>query len=218
MAIINGTRFNDNDSQQYNGVDFQLFALLNGTANADTINGFAGDDVINGQGGNDSVLGGTGNDLISGNAGDDVLAGGDGHDKLLGGTGNDNIVGNVGDDILNGGAGRDTLFGAAGKDKFLFDTAPAPFNADQINGYVTADDTIWLDDAVFSNLDVGILDPENFARGANVVATEADDFVLYDTASGDLSYDLDGNGAGAAVPIANLTGAPNLSAFDFVVL
>lgn len=91
MAIINGTRFNDNNSQQYNGVDFQLFAILNGTANADTINGLAGDDVINGQGGNDNALGGLGNDLISGNAGDDVLSGGDGHDKLLGGAGNDNL-------------------------------------------------------------------------------------------------------------------------------
>ncbi len=218
MAIINGTKFNDNNSQQYNGVDFQLFAILNGTANADTINGFAGDDVINGQGGNDIVLGGLGNDLISGNAGDDVLTGGDGHDKLLGGAGNDNITGNIGDDILNGGIGKDTLFGAAGKDKYVFDTAPAPFNADKINGYVVADDTIWLDDTIFSNLDAGVIDPENFVKGAKVAAAEADDFVLYDTSTGDLSYDQDGSGAGAAVPIANLVGAPNLSAFDFVVV
>ncbi|MBL8497733.1 calcium-binding protein [Nitrosomonas sp. JL21] len=218
MAIINGTRFNDNNSQQYNGVDFQLFAILNGTANADTINGLAGDDVINGQGGNDNALGGLGNDLISGNAGDDVLSGGDGHDKLLGGAGNDNLNGNVGDDILNGGIGRDTLFGAAGKDKYLFDTAAAPVNADKINGYVTADDTIWLDDTIFSNLDVGVLDPENFVKGADVAAADANDFVLYDTASGDVSYDQDGNGAGAAVVIANLTGAPALSVFDFVVV
>ena len=153
-----------------------------------------------------------------GNAGNDALSGGEGHDKLLGGAGNDNVVGNAGDDILNGGIGRDTLFGAAGRDKYLFDTAPAPFNADKINGYVTTDDTIWLDDAIFSNLDLGILDPENLAKGAGVVAADANDFVLYDTASGDLSYDADGNGAGAALPIANLSGAPNLFAFDFVIV
>lgn len=218
MAIINGTRFNDNNSQQYNGVDFQFFAALNGSADADTINGLAGDDVINGQAGNDTVRGGSGNDLISGIAGNDVLIGGEGHDKLLGGAGNDSLIGNVGDDILNGGIGRDTLFGAAGRDKFLFDNAPAPFNADRINGYVTTDDTIWLDDAVFSNLDLGTLDQENFIKGANVAAADANDFILYDTANGNVFYDQDGNGAGAAAPIASLTGAPNLSAFDFVVL
>ena len=30
MAIINGTKFNDNNSLQYNGVDFEFFAALNG--------------------------------------------------------------------------------------------------------------------------------------------------------------------------------------------
>lgn len=218
MATINGTRFNDNNSQQFNGIDFQFFAALNGSANADTINGRDGDDVINGQGGNDEVRGGNGNDLISGNAGNDVLIGGEGHDKLLGGAGNDRLIGNIGNDILNGGIGRDTLFGADGNDKYLFDNAPAAFNVDTINEYVTANDSIWLDDSVFTNLDLGKLDPENFIKGNGVVAAEANDFVLYDTANGSLSYDQDGNGAGAAVQIATLTGAPNLTAFEFEVL
>ncbi len=218
MATINGTTFNDNNSQQYNGVDFQFFASLNGSNAADTINGLAGDDIINGLGGDDNLSGGIGNDLISGNAGDDALSGGAGHDKLLGGAGNDRLIGNEGNDILSGGIGRDILFGAAGNDKYLFDTAPTFSNVDTINGFVAADDVIWLDDAIFTNLEAGILDPENLAKGPNVVAADANDFLLYNTTTGALSYDQDGNGAGAAIQIASLTGIPAVSAFDFVIV
>ena len=217
MATINGTRFNDNNSLQYNGVDFQFFSTLNGTAEADTINGLAGDDIINGQAGDDELIGGLGNDLISGNAGVDNLRGGVGNDKLLGGAGNDRLSGNDGDDILGGGLGSDVLLGGAGNDKYLFDTNPA-VGVDTIGGFVAADDTIWLDNTIFTNFEVGKIDPENFTRGPSVVATEADDYLLYNTTTGALSYDSDGNGAGEAIQFATLAGNPPVSAADFLIV
>lgn len=217
MATINGTRFNDNNSMQYNGVDFQFFSTLNGSAEADTINGLAGDDIINGQAGDDALSGGLGNDLISGNAGDDSLKGNAGNDKLLGGAGNDLIAGNEGNDILGGGFGSDVLLGGAGKDKYLFDNNLSG-GVDSIYGFVAVDDTIWLDNTIFTNFEVGGIAPENFTRGPNVVAAEADDFLLYNTTTGALSYDSDGNGVGEAIQFATLTGSPPVSAADFMIV
>ncbi len=84
--------------------------------------------------------------------------------------------------------------------------------------FVAADDVIWLDDTIFTNLEAGILDLENLAKGPNIVAADANDFLLYNTTTGALSYDEDGNGAGEAIQIASLTGNPAVSAFDFVIV
>ena len=50
--------------------------------------------------------------------------------------------------------------------------------------------------------------------GAGAQAQDADDNILYNTATGQLSYDADGNGAGLAVAFATLFGQPTLSASD----
>ena len=155
--------------------------------------------------------------MISGNAGVDNLRGGVGNDKLLGGVGNDRIAGNDGDDILGGGLGSDVLFGGPGNDKYLFDTNLSA-GVDTINGFVAADDTIWLDNTIFTNFELGRIDPDNFTRGPSVVAAEADDFLLYNTTTGALSYDSDGNGAGEAIQFATLTGSPPVSAADFLIV
>jgi hypothetical protein len=42
--------------------------------------------------------------------------------------------------------------------------------------------------------------------------------VVYDTSSGELYYDADGNGAGAAQLIATISGAPGLAASDISVV
>ena len=48
-------------------------------------------------------------------------------------------------------------------------------------------------------------------------AQDANDRILYDTTTGRLSYDADGNGAGAAVAFATLFGSPSLAATDILV-
>jgi serralysin len=49
-------------------------------------------------------------------------------------------------------------------------------------------------------------------------AGDADDRVVYNNATGQLFYDADGNGAGAAVLFATLQGHPALAASDFTVI
>ena len=56
-----------------------------------------------------------------------------------------------------------------------------------------------------------------FVSEAGVKAHEADDFILYDTTTGNLYYDADGAGAGAAVQFATVIGHPTLTCLDFSI-
>ena len=49
-------------------------------------------------------------------------------------------------------------------------------------------------------------------------AQDADDRILYDAATGNLYFDADGNGAGAAVLFATLNSHPVINAGDFTVI
>jgi hypothetical protein len=53
---------------------------------------------------------------------------------------------------------------------------------------------------------------------ATGTAADANDYLLFNTTSKMLSYDADGNGAGAAVNIAVLTGVTTFTASDVVVV
>ena len=50
------------------------------------------------------------------------------------------------------------------------------------------------------------------------VATDADDFILYDSVTGALRYDADGNGAGVAVQFATLGTGLALTNNDFLIV
>jgi hypothetical protein len=58
-----------------------------------------------------------------------------------------------------------------------------------------------------------VLLSDNFAITA---AGDGDDYFIYN--AGVLSFDADGNGAGAAITLATLTGAPDLTADDIFVI
>jgi Ca2+-binding RTX toxin-like protein len=100
----------------------------------------------------------------------------------------------LGADLLNGGAGRDT---------FVFDTKLGKGEVDTIQGFNPLEDRILLDSAVFKKLgDPGILDRDALRWGGNAI--DANDRILYDLATGTLSYDADGSGSGAAVKFAKI--------------
>jgi serralysin len=148
-------------------------------------------------------LNGSGNDL------DNVVTGNTGVNRLDGRTG---------DDTLAGGFGNDTLVGGAGSDSFLFNTTlNAVTNVDTIADFSVLDDTIWLDNAVFTALStLGTLDDEAFYIGT--AAHDANDRVIYDPTTGSLTYDSNGNAAGGVFDFAVLDTGLALTNSDFIVV
>ena len=150
---------------------------------------------------------------------DDVLNGRGGHDWLSGGAGNDTIHGGSGRDVLDGGRGHDVLRGGTGDDFFVFTDRPSARHADRIADFRHDHDTIVLQGADFRGLGWGGLKAKLFyAADGAYAAHDASDRIVYDTASGRLFYDRDGEGGKAAVHFATLAGAPTLDAGDFLIV
>jgi serralysin len=160
-------------------------------------------------------LTGTANINATGNSRANTLNGNDGNNILLGLDGLDVLNGGLGNDTLNGGLGNDTLNGGAGADTFIFDSALGATNVDTISGYSVADDTISLENAVFTGLAVGTLTGGAFYIGA--AAHDSTDRIIYNSATGALLFDADGNGAGAAIQFATLSTGLALTASEFIV-
>jgi serralysin len=188
-------------------VDLDLLVAQNtGGAGIDTLSGIEG------------VIGSSFNDVLAGNSGANTLLGERGHDSLRGGAGNDSLFGDTGRDTLSGGLGNDTLNGGSRADLFRFDTAlNASTNVDRINGYSIAEDTIQLDDDIFTAAGaVGTLSASAFRAGAS--AQDADDRIIYDSATGSIYYDADGSGAGAQMLFATVTAGLALTRADFSII
>ncbi|MCP9850478.1 FG-GAP-like repeat-containing protein [Cyanobium sp. Morenito 9A2] len=148
-----------------------------------------------------------------------ALNAGSGNDTLIGGGGKDTLIGGSGLDLLTGGGGNDSLTGGSGADRFRFsDPLNAASNRDTITDFSVAQgDSIELENSVFTAFaGAGAFDPAAFAVGAS--ATTSAQCLLYDSASGLLSYDADGNGAGASIAFAQLTPGLALSSAQFVVI
>jgi len=185
---------------------------INGTPASETINGTSVHDVIKAGNGSDTVYGGGGSDIIFGGEGFDKLYGGEGWDTLDGGSGNDTLV---------GGTGNDTLTGGIGADKFVFNVGP------NSSGYAggldkITDFTVGVDKLVFDNATFKYIGPDGDLN-ANVFCTDpaaldANDRVIYDSATGIVSYDIDGSGGAAAFQIAQVTIGTNLSHADFSII
>nr|WP_246529558.1 glycosyl hydrolase [Microvirga zambiensis] len=168
------------------------------TGSAGALTGTSGSDVLTGTAGNDTINGLDGNDWIHGRAGDDAISGGSGQDTLI------------------GAEGRDVLTGGLGKDAFLFGSPLGDANVDRITDFNVADDTIHMDNIVFTALKDGRLAKGVLWMGS--VAHDADDRVIYDRATGNLWYDTDGTGMAVAVKFAILSPGLKLTASDFLVV
>ena len=180
-----------------------------------------------GQSGDDTLIGGAGNDRLAGDGRADFEpASSSGNDLLRGGAGNDQLDGGEGTDTLDGGAGNDTLIAGFGDefpqaDNFLFTVAPSAANADLIRGFASGASKIHLDATVMPALGTSgtfaVGDARFYAAAGATGGHDADDRVIYNTSTGQLLYDADGNGAGSAQLIATLESAPVLAATDITV-
>jgi len=215
-----------------------------GNALANFISGNDAANILDGKAGADTMRGGAGNDVyVVDNAGDRAVeaASGDGTDTVqsnvsftlagllenltltgaaaINATGNNAanaLTGNNAANLLNGMAGSDTLQGGGGADDFLFTTALGSANVDEILDLQVGVDDIVLENAVFTGLAGGVLADGAFRTGS--AALDADDRIIYNSATGALLYDADGVGGVAAVQFATLATGLNLSASEFLVI
>ncbi|POZ50391.1 hypothetical protein [Methylovulum psychrotolerans] len=235
---LNGSAYND--ILLGNAANNSLY----GGAGDDRLSGSDGNDSLVGGLGNDVLNGGNGLDVAQyyaasagvtvnlalttaqntvGAGTDTLLAieavnGSAFNDTLIGNAAANSLWGGAGNDVLDGGLGNDFLKGGLGQDIFVFDTALGPNNKDILSDFKVSDDTIRLENAIFTALPhIGVLATDQFKILGNGGAADSSDRILYNTVSGGLFYDADGNGADAAVLVAVLGKGLAMTAADFLV-
>lgn len=175
-------------------------------------------DILTGTTSSDRIRGGVGNDSIKAGRGNDTISGEDGNDRLYGNSGNDNLSGGANDDRLYGASGTDVLRGGSGRDAFVFHTAlDGTTNVDRIRDFSVANDTVWLENTVFTNAgSTGRLKSAAFWTGD--AAHDASDRIIYDRDDGILYYDSDGTGAVEQVAFAKLATGLRMTNADFQIV
>jgi Ca2+-binding RTX toxin-like protein len=162
------------------------FGLLN-VITDNTIETFS----IKGSGNKVSFITSTGNDTLYGEAGNNELSAGDGADIL-------NVSDSKGNNLLVGGFGTDTLIGGSGRDAFIYTRAFE--GGDQIQNFDVTKDVIQVSASSFGGgLTAGILLPFAFQLGR--AANDRLDRFLFDSATGDLFFDRDGNRTFGSTPV-----------------
>ncbi len=180
-----------------NGTGNSLNNVLMGNKAANVLNGMDGRDWLYGSGGLDKLYGMQGNDYLSGGEADDILSGWDGDDELVGGRGND------------------TLMGGAGHDSFTFYEANA--GTDKIVDFSISDDQIRISKTGFNqDSAIGNLSADQFVLGTT--ASDSNDRFIYDSSTGTLFFDEDGNGSGAQMQIAVFSSKPSLTASQISIV
>ena len=145
----------------------------------------------------------------------DVLTGGSGIDRFV----FDSAIGAAGSSGAKVATrGRMTLLGAMNEPDIVSLDLPEPMaggiNVDSIADFTVGQDLIMLDRAIFGAVAAGTLAGSAFVAGT--AALDADDRILYNSATGEIFYDADGNGSGAATLFAKVTAGTALTAKSFV--
>ena len=217
-----------------------------GNANNNTITTASGNDTLDGGKGNDTLVGGEGNDTYLIDSLSDLITEydlgywSDDTVKINIATKNGsytlsseveigiltnkvdfNLIGNSGNNYLTGNAYKNNLTGGHGYDYFEFNAAlNAKTNIDTITDFNPEQDTVRLSQTIFKALPYNELSTAAFNSGAGMTtAQDATDRIIYNTTTGALYYDPDGNlTKGKIVQFATLTGQPDISASDFQII
>ncbi len=213
---------------------------INGAEGDDLISGGAGNDMLDYYDADAGItvnLALSGAQNLGGTAGIDTLSsieqvwatayadsvtGNESNNRLVGDAGDDTLAGGAGDDTLQGGAGADTVTGGTGIDQFLLDQLPvSASDYDVITDFVSGVDDVLINAPILLGITnvLAPFSPGILRSGSGVTtAADSDDLLIYDTATGNLYVDRDGNGsASAPVQIARLQGAPTLTVSDLVI-
>jgi len=230
-------------SQAIDGTGNELDNIIVGNNGGNILDGGMGADILEGKDGNDRyVIDNVGDKILETATGgaidiadawisfslagqyvetlrlmgsDDINGTGNNQVNTIFGNEGDNVIKAAGgDDKLYGGDGNDTLTGGTGADRFIFDTALGDTNVDKIVDFSAADDAFYLDKDVFAAINNGALNASAFVVGSE--AKDANDRIIYDKANGDLFYDADGSGAGAAFHFASVADNTILTSADFI--
>jgi Ca2+-binding RTX toxin-like protein len=157
-----------------------------------------------------SNINGTGNNLnntILANHAANILDGKEGNDTLSGRGGNDTLIGGLGNDILLGGDGAD---------RFQFSSPlDALNNVDTIQDFVHGTDDITLLGSIFSSIGTS-LEASEIAFGLS--ANDSNDYIIYNSVTGQIFYDANGNGAGGQTVFALVTSGTILDMNDFMII
>jgi Ca2+-binding RTX toxin-like protein len=201
---------------------------LNGGAGIDTLIGGFGDDTYVVDSSTDTIneLAGQGTDQIQSSVSFSLATIANVENLSLSGALNINasgnslnnlLIGNGGDNVLDGGLGNDSLIGGSGDDVFQFSTTLDQINnVDRIIDFSAADDLIQLSQAVFSNLSLGSLSDSAFGLGTAVIT--ADSRIIYNNASGILSYDADGSGSATSIAFAQFSPGLGIDSSNFQIV
>ncbi len=142
------------------------------------------------------------------------LIGTNGTDRITGNSSDNTLYGQIGNDRIDGKAGLDTLYGGKGNDVFMFTTALAATGPDRIKDFESGKDKIFLAPSLYNKFGPSVGSSE-FRVGANAV--DADDFLVYNKATGELAFDSDANGVKAKMVFAVLDPNQNIVASDFIL-
>lgn len=233
------TLIGNDEANQLNGLAGN--DTIRGEAGNDTLRGWSGVDNMTGGLGNDTYYVENAGDIVTEkfNEGTDIVSSsityvltadvenltltgalannGSGNDKnntLVGNSAINRLNGGAGNDTLDGGLGNNRLTGGIGNDIFRFTTKG---HLDKITDYNVANDTIQLENSVFTKLiSAGTLAASQFRVGQK--AMDINDFIIYNKSLGALLYDSDGVGVAAATQIASIGVGLNLTNSDIVVI
>jgi Ca2+-binding RTX toxin-like protein len=193
--------------------------LLRGGGGFDTLEGRGGADYYLIEDGSTVIVesGGQGTDMVLTIVSYALTAGADIEYLLaLPGIGPIDLTGNASGNTITGNEFANTIIGGGGNDYFEFDTAPSAANVDVLPDFTPADDTIWLENDIFTAFAAGAVAADRFVIGT--AAQDANDSIIYDSGTGALFYDSDGVGGASAVQFAQLNPGTALTHLDFEIV